>query len=120
MSDSLEVKFSQYPQAPTIPLKVDSLSSLESIYLQWGIENSGDELFVIGYQLWGDSGSDGLFSLILDGRNQPGITSHIVHGLQTGVAYKFKTVALNFNGAGQFSSEVTYFSCLPPQDILPP
>lgn len=40
--------------------------------------------------------------------------------MQSGVAYKFKTVALNFNGAGSFSSEVTYFSCLPPQDILPP
>lgn len=41
-------------------------------------------------------------------------------GLRTGVAYKFKVSALNFNGAGELSQEVTFYSCLPPTDILPP
>jgi len=72
---------------------------------------------VVGYELWMDSGSDGLFKLHFDGRNQPGITSYLVENLETARAYTFKVRPLNFNGAltAQFSDEVVYFSCLPPE-----
>jgi hypothetical protein len=46
--------------------------------------------------------------------------SFVVQGLRTGVAYNFKVAALNFNGHGPQSEEVTFYSCLPPKDILPP
>ena len=46
--------------------------------------------------------------------------SLLVNNLVTGNQYSFKIRALNFNGAGLFSSQVTYFSCLPPLDLLPP
>lgn len=61
MSDSIEVMFADYPKAPKTPVKVDSKSSLDSIYVEWEIESEGDELNVLGYLLWMDSGSDGRF-----------------------------------------------------------
>ena len=56
----------------------------------------------------------------LDGRNKPGVTTYLSTGLETGRAYKFKVRAINFNGAGEFSAEATFYSCLPPQNIKPP
>lgn len=44
----------------------------------------------------------------------------LLEDLITGAAYTFKVRSLNFNGAGQFSEEATFFSCLPPQGISPP
>lgn len=67
-----------------------------------------------------DNGSDGQFSLVFDGRNKPGVLSYLVTGLQTGRSYRFKVRAVNFNGAGLFSIETVFSSCLPPQQILPP
>jgi hypothetical protein len=67
-----------------------------------------------------DSGSDGKFNLILDGVNKPGLNYYLIQDLQTGLAYNFKLRALNFNGVGAFSDQVTYFSCLPPAIMLPP
>ena len=67
-----------------------------------------------------DAGSNGYFQKVFDGRNQPGIIQYNVTELIVGRAYRFKVRALNFNGAGDFSSESVYYSCLPPQEILPP
>jgi hypothetical protein len=67
-----------------------------------------------------DSGSDGKFNLILNGVGKPGLNYYLIKDLQTGLAYNFKLRALNFNGAGAFSAQATYFSCLPPAIMLPP
>jgi hypothetical protein len=44
----------------------------------------------------------------------------VAENLETGRAYKFKVRGINFNGVGPFSEEVTYYSCLPPELIIPP
>jgi hypothetical protein len=67
-----------------------------------------------------DSGSDGLHKLSFNGKNQPGTNRFLVQNLTTSVAYNFKLRALNFNGAGLFSEQVTYYSCLPPAILNPP
>ena len=67
-----------------------------------------------------DSGSDGKFNLILDGAGKPGLNYYLIQNLTTGMAYNFKIHALNFNGAGLFSTQVTYYSCLPSAIMLPP
>jgi hypothetical protein len=65
-------------------------------------------------------GSDGKFRRVFDGRNRPGVLSYLVDDLETGRSYRFKVRALNYNGAGLFSNETVFTSCLPPQQILPP
>ena len=44
-----------YPDAPTNLIKVDGLSTLTSIYLQWDIV-ADYEVSVIGYEVWMESG----------------------------------------------------------------
>lgn len=66
-----------------------------------------------------DSGSDGFFKKVFDGRNYPGLMHYNATGLETGRAYKFKLKAINFNGVSEFSDEATYYSCLPPAAIQP-
>jgi hypothetical protein len=61
-----------------------------------------------------DSGSDGFFRMVFNGKNYPGIMNYLASDLESGRAYRFKVRALNFNGASLFSSEVVYYSCLPP------
>ena len=58
--------------------------------------------------------------MIFDGTNKPGVNQFLVENLQTAKAYNFYLVAVNYNGAGPKSPIVKYFSCLPPQQILPP
>lgn len=113
------MSFIEYPVAPAAPTKVDSMSSLESIFVQWNHIQSGDELNVIGYEVWMDTAQDGFFKKVFDGLNQPGVTSYLATQLKTGDAYNFKVRALNFNGAGEFSATTTLYSCLPPADISP-
>jgi hypothetical protein len=113
-SDMFEVVIADYPQAPTVPSKVDTSSSLTSIYLEWE-QTASTQVNVIGYELWMDQGSNGLFHLEFDGKNQPGITSHMIENLETARAYTFRIRALNFNGAGPFSNDVIYYICLPPE-----
>jgi hypothetical protein len=55
------VALANYPEAPIAVTKVDTLSSLTSMYVQWE-SNLGDELYVLGYELWMDN-SDGYFQL---------------------------------------------------------
>jgi len=118
-SDVTEIVLNDYPAAPEAPIKVDSQSTIDSIFLKW--ENvPGYELNLVGYELWMDSGSDGFFKRVFDGRNKPGIMNFTVTDLVVGRGYKFKVRAVNFNGAGPFSTEVTLFSCLPPETISPP
>ena len=78
------------------------------------------EVNVIGHRVYMDTGSDGNFKLLFDGTNQPGINYFEATGLQTGSRYRFKVTALNYNGEGDPSEEIEFFSCLPPTGMLPP
>lgn len=119
LSDVTEIALADYPDAPASPVKVNSMSSESSIYVEWS-DVAFTQINVIGYELWMDQGSNGFFTRLFDGRNKPGIMDFTVDGLQTGLAYQFKVRAINFNGVGEFSPEVTYYSCLAPEGIIPP
>ena len=75
---------------------------------------------MIGYHVYMDTGGDGNFQLVLDGKHFPGVNYYEATGLQAGSRYRFKVAALNFNGEGASSDEAEFFSCLPPTDLLPP
>ena len=108
-----------YPDAPENLIKVDQLSTLESVYLKWDIV-ADYEVNVIGYEVWMERSRNGEFELIYDGKFYPGVNFHNVTGLVTGNSYRFKVASLNFNGRGAFTEEITLFSCLPPGDIEAP
>ena len=47
---------------------------MTSIYVEW-LDVPFTEISVIGYELWMDSGSDGFFKKVFDGRDSPGVMS---------------------------------------------
>ena len=67
-----------------------------------------------------ESGHNGKYRMIYDGKYFPGVDYFLVTGLTTGDSYRFKVTALNYNGAGPFTEEIQFYSCLPPTDILAP
>ena len=79
-SDITEVALLNPPAAPLAPAKLDEHSTLTSIYLAWS-DSAGNELNVVGYELWMDSGSDGLFHSVFNGRNMPGVNYFTVTDL---------------------------------------
>jgi len=95
------------------------MSSLTSIYVTWD-QLIFNDLNVIGYVLYMDSGNDGGFEIIMNGRNMPGVNYHLVEGTVTGQSYSFKVSALNFNGSGEMSDIALVWSCLPPRELRPP
>lgn len=95
----------ELPVKPTSPLvKDDSLSSLTSIYVKWDLIPD-TSIPTMGYRLYVDGGNDGLFNMVMDGLNEPGKNYKLVDNLTSGIAYRFKYSALNFNGEGETSDE---------------
>ena len=119
LSSEVSYALASYPDAPTNVIKVDELSSVDSIYLQWDIVEDY-EVNVIGYRVWMESDQNGQFVLVYDGQHYPGYNFYNATGLVTGSRYKFKVASLNSNGAGSLTTQYEFYSCLPPTDILPP
>jgi hypothetical protein len=88
-SDEINVALIDYPAKPTTPAKVDQLSSLTSIYVAWDDMNVND-LNVLGYVLLMDSGNDGDFKVVLNGKGMPGLNYKLVEGTIVGQSYSFK------------------------------
>ena len=80
--------------------------------------NDGGE--ISGYQLWMKTGNSGSYVLVYDGDGYPTIKSKIMTGLTTGEQYTFKALAMNFNGVGAFSSELSTYACVAPSDFAAP
>ena len=110
---------SPLPVAPFAPTKVNSKSSLKSIYVQWATVTDPSSP-VTGYKLYMDEGNNGNFKMIFDGTGKPGIVGYLVQDLVTGTAYRFKVRAVNFNGESPESAETTLYACLPPLELDAP
>ena len=101
-SDEINVALIKYPAKTMTPIKEDLLSSMTSIYVTWDLLIAND-LEELGYNLYMDSGNDGDFKLLLNGKGMPGVNYKLVEGLTTGQSYRFKVQAVNFNGTGPYS-----------------
>jgi len=118
-SDEALFALASLPSQPSAPYKDSSLSSTSSIFVRWSAV-ADTEINTSGYKLYMDGGNNGDFSLVFDGSGAPGTLSYLASGLTPGKAYRFKVVALNFNGESLESPEAILFSCLPPSGLLPP
>jgi hypothetical protein len=122
ISNSLErrVRAAAVPAQPsTGPTIVESISNTTSIGVSWdAVDNT--YAYVSGYKLYRDNGNNGNFTLIYDGTNRPGQRTFISHNLTPGMYYRFKVLAVNYNGDGPESDESVIPACLPPSELDPP
>ena len=65
-SDELVFALGSVPSAPGNPTKSISLSTKDSIMVQWNAVTT-DTLDILGYKLYADSGHQDAFRLIFDG-----------------------------------------------------
>lgn len=79
-SDVTEIALADYPAKCAAPFKDDLQSTTTSVFMKWN-NVAFTEINIIGYELWMDSGSDGLFNMVFDGKNQPGIMEYHASGL---------------------------------------
>jgi hypothetical protein len=61
-----------------------------------------------------DSGNNGEYRVVFDGKGQPGVLGYNVRNLTTGRSYRFKMRAINFNGESDDSGEEIFYTCLSP------
>ena len=67
------------------------------MYVQWALVPD-TSIPVNGYLLYMDDGNNGYYRLVFNGQGSPGILSYLATGLTTGLSYRFKVRAMNFNG----------------------
>ena len=120
-SELLEKAATNLPAAPSTVTKNIELSTESSIYLQWD-KVADEEVETTGYLLWMASNPIGSeeWVLAMNATSRPESNQFSVDGLEPGEIYKFKLQTLNFNGASQNSSILSFNACLPPSGLIAP
>ena len=104
------------PTTPNAVSKVESLSSLTTIVVEWDEVAAIDNIITTGYILYIDDGRNGDFHIVYDGTNNFFTLSFAATGLETGLPYRFYVVALNINGESNQSEESTIYACVKPSE----
>ena len=104
------------PTTPNAVRKVESLSSLTTIVVEWDEVAAIDGITTTGYLLYIDDGRNGEFSIVYDGTGNFYTLSFAATGLETGLPYRFYIKSLNINGQSDASPETTVYACIKPSD----
>ena len=115
------------PSAPSAPSKVIEESTKDSIMVSWP-QVTGDDLPLIGYRLYADTGQKDELRLVYDGKNRATKTKFLFDRLANdGIAlspllfYQFQVTALNFNGESARSQPIALLqTCTAPSQIPQP
>jgi hypothetical protein len=107
------------PPAPESAVRDSDFESETSIQVTWTAVSASD-LPITGYVLEMDDGFLGDFTEIYDGRENTQVLDHEVFGLEPQMIYRFRVVAIDVNGPGSYSLEVSLQACTPPSSIASP
>ena len=111
---SNEVLFSA-ASLPSKPAQIyrHQSTTRDVLVIAWNVEPDND-LPVTGYSIEADLTCTGDFVEIWDGRDRPEVLKLIVPDTEPAVPYTFRHRAFNFNGASEYSDELTTFACVDP------
>lgn len=113
-SSIISVSVNAAPSTPSAPYNDYTYSDSTSLYVNWGYVSDGVSPggLIIGYKLYMDDGYGGDFDLIYDTVNvSPTINAVLISSLTTGLYYRFKVAAYNYNGASSNSSITSLQPC---------
>ena len=117
ISEEIRIALGCLPLTPSKPTKIEELSSLTSIAVQWERVEFLDDVPVDGYHLWMDDGLHGDFKQVYNGSGLPFNTTFTAERLVTGLPYRFKLQSENRNGFSDFSEVLTVYACLKPSNM---
>ena len=115
-SPEIMIAIGRRPSKPNPVRKVESLSSLSTIVVEWDNVPEIDSIETSGYMLYIDDGKNGQFTTVYDGTSNFHTLTFAATGLSIGLPYRFYVVALNINGPSIASDETTIYSCTRPSD----
>lgn len=116
----LSVAACNLPGPPGAPYVDWSLSGRTSLFMRWvpPIVTPPDAA-AYGYRLEMDDGN-GTFITKYDGQYKPGVHAHLVDGLVNGHYYKFRALALDYNGNYSASPNASFYACTAPAEFVAP
>ena len=104
------------PFTPNAVRKVESLSSLATIVVEWDEVAAVNDIITTGYLIYIDDGRNGDFHIVFDGTGNFFTLSFAATGLEIGLPYRFYVKALNINGESAASEVTTIYSCIKPSE----
>lgn len=121
-SDVIKVALTNVPGIPQNLRRLETGSTKTSIAMTWDPVADGTTPggLITGYKLYMANGTISGYQLIYDGTGLPTITTKIISNLETGETYRFKVLALNYNGESALSSELLTQSCIKPTGFSAP
>lgn len=108
------VAIGRRPSTPDAVRKVEALSSLTTIVVEWDEVPAIDGIVTSGYLLYMDDGRNGEFQVVYDGTGNFYTLTFAATGLETGLPYRFYVKALNINGESEASAETALYACVKP------
>jgi hypothetical protein len=122
-SDVLSVGLVDTPSAVTNLAKVDSLSTTTQIALQWDLtaDSNSPAGVIRGYRVYMvDPSISEDETLVYDGYGFSKTNYATISGLTTGNEYRFTVAAIDFNGEGAKSTELSIHACTAPSGVPRP
>lgn len=118
MSGIVSIGLGSLPQQMTAPTVNYTLSTGTSLNIYWAA-GSSSPLPIIGYQLY--MRTQGTTPVLqYDSSLNPNALSTVVTGLTLGTQYMFSCLAMNINGAGPLSTELSAYACTAPTILNAP
>jgi len=127
-TSTTSVALASLPAQAAAPTKVQALSSISRIVVEWtppaSVDSPGGD--ITGYRLEMDDGLGGDLVVIYDGQSAPSLRQFAVGNssetpaIVLGRPYRFRLAARVFNGLGPASAITTIYSCSPPSGLLAP
>lgn len=115
-SPETTVAIGRRPTTPNPVRKVEQLSTLTTIVVEWDEVAAIDSIITKGYILYMDDGREGALRVVYDGSDIFYTLTYSVSGLTTGLPYKFYIVAVNLNGESSASDITTIYACVKPSE----
>jgi len=119
-SATTTVASSALPDAPTNIVINWLISTKTSLGIEWSAPTAVPSSSITGYLLEMDDGHGGQFSRIYDGSKDNNNLHYLKTGLTTGLLYRFRAFAANYNGVSPASSIASYYVCTEPAEFAKP
>lgn len=119
-SATTTIASSALPDAPTNIIINWTISTKSSLGLEWLAPAVVPSSAITGYLLEMDDGHGGQFSRIYDGSKDNNNLYYLKTGLTTGLLYRFRAFAANYNGISVASTIASYYVCAAPDKFAKP
>lgn len=109
----MTIAATELPGSPKDILVDWQRSDQDNLLIKWSAPETEPASLITGYLLEIDDGNGGQFALAYDGSQDNNNLEALV-SVTSGLQYRFRAFAVNFNGVSQPSVIASYYACTAP------